>query len=134
MRSAASRGAFCQRNTAFDEACGTAALLAAAAALALAARQIAAPAVLRGAPELGVDVAVDALVGDHSAAIVAGEPACDLFRRPALSETLQHRAAQAGLPVEARACPAPRSCLLLGIARLVADLPASIALQLTRDR
>jgi hypothetical protein len=39
-------GTFCQRNTAFDEACGATALLAAKAALALAAGQITAPAVV----------------------------------------------------------------------------------------
>src|ERR1700757_3910073 len=73
---------FGQGNTAFDEACGTSALLAAIAALALAAGQIAAPSELRGPPDLGVDEAVDALVGDHLAAILPGEPACDLFGRP----------------------------------------------------
>ncbi|WYJ35927.1 hypothetical protein HAP54_000029815 [Bradyrhizobium sp. 2S1] len=46
-----------QGNTAFDEACGAAALLAAVTALALAARQITPPAEVRGASDLGVDEA-----------------------------------------------------------------------------
>jgi UDP-N-acetylmuramate dehydrogenase len=44
------------------------------------------------------------------------------------------RTAQAGLPFEARARPAPRSHLLLGIAGLIADLNARITVQLPRDR
>jgi len=48
---------FCQRNTALDEACGAPALVAADTALALAARQIAAPAEVGGAGDLGADEA-----------------------------------------------------------------------------
>ena len=62
------------------------------------------------------------------------QPARDLLGRPAPAETFQHRTAQAGLPFEARARPAPRSHLLLGIAGLVADLNARITVQLPRDR
>jgi hypothetical protein len=127
-------GSFIQANTAFDEACGTSAPLAAATALALAARQIAAPAEVRGAGDLGIDEAVDALVGDHLATVLAGQAAGDLLGRPALAKAFQHRAAQAGLPFEARARPAPRSHLLLGIAGSVTDLNAPIAVQLPRDR
>jgi hypothetical protein len=127
-------GAQIQRNTAFDEACGTAAPLAAATALALAARQVAPPAEVRGAGELGINEAVDALIGDHLAAVLASQPAGDLLGRPAPAKTFQHRTAQAGLPFEARARPAPRSHLLLGIAGLVADLNARITVQLPRDR
>ena len=58
----------------------------------------------------------------------------DLLGRPAPAKTFQHRTAQAGLPFEARARPAPRSHLLLGIAGLVADLNARITVQLPRDR
>ena len=59
---------FGQGNTAFDEGCGAAASSAAEPALALAARQIAAPAIVLGAGDLGVDEAVDALVADDLAA------------------------------------------------------------------
>ncbi|MGY2990969.1 hypothetical protein ACVI1K_008316 [Bradyrhizobium sp. USDA 4508] len=124
----------CQGYTAFDEACGAAAPLAAAAALALGARQIAPPVEVRGAPELAIDEAVDGLVGDHLAPVLAGQPASDLLGRPAAAKALQHRAAQAGLPFEASARPAPRSHLVLGIARLVADLAPPIAPQFPRDR
>ncbi|MHC2338437.1 hypothetical protein ACVIW0_007726 [Bradyrhizobium sp. USDA 4454] len=127
-------GPFIQGNTAFDEACGTAALLAAVAAFALAAWQITPPAEVRGASDLGVNEAVDGLVGDHLAAVFAGQPARDLLGRPAPTKALQDRAAQAGLPFEAYARPAPRSHLLLGIVGFVADLGARIAVQLPRDR
>src|SRR5579862_2059867 len=126
--------ALIQRNTAFDEACGTTAPLAATPAFALAAWQIAPPAKVRGASKLGIDEAVDALIGDHLAPVLAGQPAGDLLGRPATAKALQHRAAQAGLPFEASARPAPRSHLLLGIAGFVADLNARIAVQLPRDR
>ena len=127
-------GPVCQGNTAFNEACRTAAPLAATAALALAARQVASPVELRGAGELSIDEAVDGLVGDHLAPVLAGQAAGDLLGRPAPAKTLQHRAAQDGLPCEASARPAPRSRPLLGIDRLVADLDAPIAAQLPRDR
>jgi hypothetical protein len=70
---------FCQRNTAFDEACGAPASFAAVASLALAPRQIAPPGEVRRACDLGVDEAVDALAGDHPTATFPGQPACDLF-------------------------------------------------------
>src|ERR1700730_2506361 len=124
----------CQSNTAVDEACRTAALAAATAPFALLARQIAAPAVVLGAGHLGVDEAIDALVGDHLAPVFAGQAAGDLFWRPAACEPFHHRTAQAGLPFEATARPAPCSCLLIGIGRLVANLNTLVALQLPRDR
>jgi hypothetical protein len=126
--------ALIQGTTAFDEACGASASLATPAALALAARQIAPPAVVCGAVDLGVDEAVDALVGDHLVSVLAGQSASDLLGRPAAARALQHRAAQAGLPFQARARSAPRSRLLLGIAGFVTDLNTPIAAQFPRDR
>jgi hypothetical protein len=70
---------FSHGNTAFNEPCGAAAAAAAQPALALGARQIAAPAVVLGTGDLGVDEAVDALMADHLAASLAREPAGDLF-------------------------------------------------------
>ena len=61
----------CQGSSAFNEACRAAALPAAPAALALAARQVAPPAVVPGAAELRVDEALDGLVGDHLATLLA---------------------------------------------------------------
>src|ERR1044072_9258760 len=99
---------FGQGNTAFDEACGASSPPAAKAALALAARQIVPPTVVLGTSHLGVDEAVDALVGDHLAAGLARQPAGDLFGRPTALQTVDHRTAQEGLPVEAGRRPAPR--------------------------
>jgi hypothetical protein len=120
-------------NPAIDEACGTAAPSAAQAALALAARQIAAPAVVLGADDLRVDEAVDALVADHLAASLAGEPAGDLLGRPAFGQALTDGAAQVGLAFEARARPAPRLGLFLSVTRLVADLASAITFYLTSN-
>ena len=125
---------FCQRNTAFDETCGAAASFASDPALTFAAWQVTPPAAVPGAPDLGVDEAVNGLVRDHLVTALEGEPTCDLLWRPTPPEALQHRAAQVGLPCEAYARPAPRSHLLLGIAWPVTDRRASIALQLPRDR
>jgi hypothetical protein len=121
-------------NTAFDEACGAAALAAAQAPLALAARQIVAPAVVFGAGDLGVDEAVDAFVADHLVANLAGKPTCDLLGGPALGQTLEDGTAQVGLAVEAGARPAPRLRLFLGVTCFVADLASSVAPHLARDR
>ena len=84
--------------------------------------------------ELGVDEAVDGLVADDLPAALAGEPAGDLFGRPAAIEAIKDELAQRFVPLEPRARPAPRTCLLLGIGGLVAHLAARIALQLSRDR
>src|SRR5215218_6913765 len=54
--------AFVQGNTAFNEVLRASTLPAAAAALALAARQTTPPAIVLGAGQLGIDEAVDALV------------------------------------------------------------------------
>src|SRR5262249_20627793 len=121
---------FCQGNTAFNEACGAAALPAATAALALAARQIASPAVVLGAGELSVDEAVDRLVGDHLAALFAFEPAGDLLGRPSACEPLNDGVSQALVSFQARALPAAGPALLVGVAGPVSDLGPTVALQL----
>jgi hypothetical protein len=125
---------FSQGNTACNEACRATAFFTAEAALAFGARQITSPAVVCGAGDLGVDETVDAFIGDDLAPVLAGEPAGDLLGRPTPAKPLQNRATQLGLPFEARARPASRSRLLIGVRRLVADLNAPIALQLPRDR
>jgi hypothetical protein len=71
--------AVCHGNTAFNEVWRTSALPAAAAALAFATRQIVPPAIVLGAGKLGVDEAVDALIGDYLAPLLAFEPASDLL-------------------------------------------------------
>jgi len=120
-------------NTAFDQACRAAAPAATQAALALAARQIVPPAVVFGAGDLGVDEAVDALVADHGAPGLAGQATGDLLGRPAFGEPLKHCAAQLRFSFEARARPAPRSRLFLGVTGFVTDVTAAIALELARD-
>src|SRR5262249_50869013 len=121
-------------NTAFDEACGASATSAAEASLALPARQIATPAVVLLAGDLGVDEAVDALVADHPAAGFAGEPASNLLGGPASGQTLEHSAAQGGVAFEASPRPAPRPGLFLSVTCFVADVSAAVAPQLPRDR
>jgi hypothetical protein len=128
------RRSFGDGNTAFDEGCGAAAPATAETALALAARQIVPPAVVFGAGDLGVDEAIDALVADHLAAGLACEPACDLLGRPTPGKALEHGASQVGLAFEARARPAPRPGLFLGVTWFVADLVTAIAPHLARDR
>src|SRR3954447_23040705 len=71
--------AFRQGNTAFDEFLRASAPSAAAATFALAARQTAPPAIVLGAGKLGVDEAVDGLIGDHLTAPLALEPAGNLL-------------------------------------------------------
>ena len=121
-------------NPAFDKAYGAAAAPATEAALALAARQVMPPAIVLGAGDLGVDEAIDTLVTDDVVTGVAGEAPGDLFGRPALGQALTHGAAQVGLPLQARARPAPRLRLLLGVGWFVADVAAAIAPYLTSDR
>ena len=125
---------FRQGNTAFNEGYRAAALTGAAPPLALAARQVVAPAVVLGGSDLGVDEAVDALVGDHLAAVIFGQPACDLLGRPAQGKALQHGAAQGGLPGQARAHPAPLPTSLLSVRGFVPNNAAVITLQLPSNR
>jgi hypothetical protein len=121
-------------NAAFNQAYRTAAAAAAEASFAFAARQVVAPAIVLGAGDLGVDEAVDALVTDDLVTGVAGQTAGDLLGGPAFGQAVTHGAAQVGLPFEARAHPAPRPRLFLGICWFVADVVAAIALYLTSDR
>jgi hypothetical protein len=125
---------FRQRNTAFNEACRASALPAPAAALALAARQISAPAIVLGASDLGVDEAVDAFVGDHLAPLLKGEATGDLLGRPTACEPLNNGGSQALVAFQARTLPAPGAGLLVGIAGSVTGLSAPITVQLPRDR
>jgi hypothetical protein len=124
----------CHGNTALNEVWRASALPAPAAAFALAARQIASPTIIPGTGQLGIDEAVDALVGDHLAPLLALEPAGDLLRRPAACEPLHDGGSQAGLAFQSAALPAPRLRLLLSVAGSVPNLGTTIALQLPRNR
>jgi len=121
-------------NAVLDKACRTAASLAAKAAPALGAGQVEAPAAVVGAGDLGVDEAIDRLVADDPSAGITGEAAGDLLRRPAALEAVEHAIAQALIALQARSRPTSGLCLLIGVARLVADLSTAVALQLARDR
>jgi hypothetical protein len=54
-------------------------------------------------------------VADQLGAIVAGEPACDLFGREAVSEAGEHAPAQGGLAFELGPGPSPGAGPFLGI-------------------
>jgi hypothetical protein len=92
-----------------------------------------APTVILVAGDLGIDEAIDRLNADHRLAVAAPRPPDDLFGRPALAEFGQDTLAQAVVAVELAAVPAPRPGQLLGMAWLVADRAAGIALQLPGD-
>src|SRR5277367_2878832 len=124
---------FRQGNTAFNEGYRTSALLAPTAALALAAWQITPPTIVFGASELGVNEAIDALVGNYLAALFTLEPARDLLGRPTACEPLNDGGPQALIAFQARAFPAPGAGLLIGVTGFVTHLSATIALQLPRD-
>ena len=66
-------------DTGLNVQCRGAAPASAEAAFALAAGQIAAPAIVLGAGDLSVDEAVDALVADHAMTGLMGEPSRDLL-------------------------------------------------------
>jgi hypothetical protein len=73
-------------------------------------------------------------VADNLASRFAGEAAGNLLRRPASGEPVKDGLAQAIVPFKPGAGPAPRSGLLLGIVRPIADLCAAGTLQLARNR
>src|SRR6266700_449205 len=120
-------------NTAFDEIAGRALAASLPAALVLGSGQVVAPGAIVGAPDLGVDEAVDALMADGGSSLLLLEPAGDLLGRPAARQAVDHEGAQRGIAFQARALPATAACLLLGVGRLVADLAAAVALQLARQ-
>ena len=127
------RRSFGNWNAAVDEACRAAAASATQAALGLGAGEIEAPAIVLGASELSVDEAIDTLMADHRLPGLDRQTAGDLLGRPAASETVENRSAQLGLAFEAGARPAPGSRLFLGIARPVANLTTTVALQFARN-
>ena len=117
-----------------DKGGGTAAPAAPPAPFPLGTGEVVAPGAARfSAGGLGVDEAVDGLMGNDRRAPLQPEPAGDLLRRPALFEPGKHLGPQGGIPVEAGAAPAAGAGLLLSIAGLVALLAGGIALQLARN-
>lgn len=82
---------------------GAAALARSPAALELGPGQITALGEVVGAPDLGVDEAIDGLVADHRLAQLSFQPAGDLNRRPAPRQSGQHLLAQGGATIQLRA-------------------------------
>jgi hypothetical protein len=71
--------AFCNGYAGFDVLNGAASLAASIATLELGAWQIVAPVVVLGAPYLGVDEAVDALMTDGGCCLLLSKPTGDLL-------------------------------------------------------
>ena len=122
-------GPFFQGPPVADAGGGAAAPAPAPAPAPLGAGEVVTPGPVRlGAGGLGVDEAIDGLVGDDGLARLPPEPASDLLWRPAVFEAGEHPRTERGIPVETGAAPAPGAGLLLGIAGLVALLAGGIAL------
>jgi hypothetical protein len=117
----------------FDVLGRASATTAAEAALALATRQIEPPGVVFGAGDLSGDEAIDRLMADDDAAMLAGEPSRNLLWRPATRQARENQGLELGLAQQLAAAPPPRFGSLLGEARLIADFVAAVALQLTSD-
>lgn len=71
------------------------------AALVLGAGQVVAPGAVVGAPHLGVDEAVDALMADGDGGLLLLEPAGDLLGRPTALEAIEHQLAQLCIVLQA---------------------------------
>ena len=89
--------------------------------------EVATPGVFLLTGQLGVDEAVNGLVG---ADLAAGH----LLWGPGLSEAGQDLLAQGGIPFQTGTGPAAGPCLLLGIAGLVAPGAGGVAIQLSSNR
>ena len=127
-------GALGQRATQLDERGWATAPATSVAPFGLGPRQVMSPGICLIAPDLGVDEAVDALVGDDPAASFPGQPARHLLWRPALGQAGQHRLPQPLIPLQPATIPTPGPRLLLGIAGLIPLGPRPVALQLPSDR
>jgi hypothetical protein len=124
----------CYGNTAFNEVRRASALPAATAAFALATRQIPAPAIILGAGKLGINEAIDALIGDHLPPMLDREPASDLLRRPTACQPLHDVGSQTCLTFQTGTLPAPRVGSLVSVAGSVPNLGTTVAIQLPRNR
>ena len=77
-------------------------------ALALGARQVVPPGIIVGAADLCVDKAVNRFVADAHRRLITRQPSGNLFRRPALSESIHHMRTQRWIALHAASMPAPR--------------------------
>lgn len=94
------QGPLSYRDPALNEGCRASAALATKAPFALAAGQVTAPVPVRGAGDLGVDEAINALIGDDRVAAFAFEAAGDLLGGAAALEIGQDPVTQVGLALQ----------------------------------
>jgi len=127
-------GALGDGNTVLDEAGGRSAFAGAPATFGFGSGKVEPPGAVVGAADLGIDEAIDAFVADPGCRWIAGQPAGDLLGRPAVPQALEHEIAQLAVALQAQSGPAPGFGPLVGIARPVAALLATVAPQLARDR
>ena len=116
-----------------DKGSGTAALAPSAAPLGLAAGQQVAPGIVLAAVDLGLNEAVDGLVGDDGASGFQSQATGHLFGRPASLEAGVDGVAQGGVSVQLGTAPAPGPGLVVGVAGPVAILARRVAIQLPRN-
>src|SRR5271170_7361686 len=72
-------------------------------------------------------------MADGGLAVLAVQPASHLLGRPAAPQAIEDDTTQVLVALQTTAGPPSGPCLLVGVARLIADLDATIALQLARD-
>ena len=87
-----------------------------------------------GAIALGMDEAVDGLVGYEGAASFQCQATGDLLGRPASTQSGEDGFSQSRVPVQPGAPPTTGPSLLVGIAWIISFGIGSVALQLSRNR
>ena len=90
---------FCEGASKANERSGTGGFRLPAAAFGLGPGEVMSPGVVLLASDLRVDESVDGFVGDDDVTGVAGKPAGNLLRRPALGKALKDAYAQAGVAI-----------------------------------
>src|SRR5688572_13573705 len=119
------------RHTVLDMIHRTAAFMPAPATLALATRKIMAPAVVLGTADLRVYESVDRFITDHRPSGFLSQASGNLSRRPTLCQSFEHCLLKIGLTQQSTTSPTTAFSLLLGVGRLIAQLSAAVALELT---
>jgi hypothetical protein len=99
--------------------------------LALAPGKVMAPAVVLGAADLRVDKPIDRFITDQCASVFLFQASGNLSRRPTLCQSFEHCLLKIGLTQQSTTSPATAFSLLLGVGRLIAQLSAAVALELT---
>ena len=92
-----------------------------------------APGVVLPAVNLGLDEAVDGLVGDEGSASFPSQATGDLLWRPTALKATKNRVAQVSVPVQFGTAPATSPGLVVGVSRVVALLTGAVPVQLPRN-